>query len=378
MDRSWIGFRARRGSDARPGVPTVRWVGVSTLCAVAACWASTASAEGVPRFTAPAPWNDDISAAPRHDDSESMISTLVGLGGFGFGRMQIDFSLHVVRAEQGAPTRTVVTHPDGYYTPDCDDLGSVVPVPAGAAIEGQAGLTCNHLSADCHLLVVQDRTLYELYQATASGGSAISARCLATWRLDLQYPEELRGEHCTSADAAGLPIAPLLWNADDVAASLADDPAGNGDLGHAIRFILPNDHMASEPGNGGVDGRLYVRPATHAGGPSGPAGSVPYGVRLRLRSDFPLAGYAPGPRVVLNTLKRYGMILADGGNIALTAESDLYTDNSWSSVGIDSRVFDLTSGATDVTAGDFEVVEHGPAHSRDLRVCADRSDRGVR
>ena len=57
-----------------------------------------------------------------------------------------------------------------------------------------------------------------------------------------------------------------------------------------IRFILRNNRMASDDSLGGVAGRLYVRPASHAGGPSGPKESVPYGARLRLRSDFPLDG----------------------------------------------------------------------------------------
>jgi serine/threonine-protein kinase len=154
-------------------------------------------------------------------------------------------------------------------------------------------------------------------------------------------------------------MAPLLFNADEIAASLVLDPAGGGDLGHAIRFILPNARMANDPDLGGAYGRLYVRPATHAGGPSGPAGSVPYGSRLRLRADFPLDGYNPAARVILNTFKRYGIVLADGGTVALTAESDLYTTAKWADLGIDSRVFDQTSGATDVTASDFDVVDTG-------------------
>ena len=63
--------------------------------------------------------------------------------------------------------------------------------------------------------------------------------------------------------------------------------------------------------------------------------------------------------MILRTLKRYGMVLADGGNIALTAESDRNTSVSWASLGIDSRVFDLTPGATDVFAADFQVIDTG-------------------
>jgi serine/threonine-protein kinase len=235
-----------------------------------------------------------------------MISTLAGLGGFGNGRMQIDFSFHIVHAAAGAPTLTIA-NVGGYYLPDCDPLGTAVPVPADAAIEGHEDLDCNPAAEDCHLLVVQGQNLYEVYNATANGASAgtLRARCLATWRLDLIYPPEGRGEHCTSADAAGFPIAPLLFNADEIAAALAVDATGNTvDLGHAIRFILPNGRMASDDALGGEDGKLYVRPASHAGDPSGPAGSVPYGSRLRLIPGFPRTGYNPAARVLLNTFER--------------------------------------------------------------------------
>jgi hypothetical protein len=330
-----------------------------TLVAVIASNSALLAAP-LPRFPAQAIWNQNIASAPVHPNSATMISTLAGLGGFGFGRMQIDFGFHVVYAAPGAPTLTIVTHPDDYYLPDCEPLGTAMPVPANAAIEGVNGLVCDNLGNDCHLIVVQGRTLYETLGSTASGGSSLEAFCLAIWDLDLVYPPEGRGEHCTSADAAGFPIAPLLFNADEIAASLALDPTGNGDVGHAIRFILPNARMANDPSLGGVGGRLYVHPANHAGSPSGPVGSVPYGARLRLRADFPLTNYNPAARVILNTMKRFGILLSDGGSVALTAESDLFTTNTWASLGIDSRVFDLTPGATDPSINDFVVLDTGP------------------
>lgn len=331
----------------------------SLLLLAALLVAGQVAAHSLPRFSGTAVWSQNISAAPLHAQSASMISTLAGLGGFGNGRMQIDFSLHVVEAAAGAPTRVIVEYPD-YFSPDCEPLGTPMPVPANAAIEGGTDLNCDNQNEDCHLLVVHGRTLYEAYKATAVDSTELEAQCLAVWYLDASYPPEGRGEHCTSADAAGFPMAALLLNADDIAAALAIDPAGNGNLGHAIRFILPNSRMASDASLGGVGGRLYVRPASHAGGPSGPSASVPYGARLRLRADFPLTNYSPAARVMLNTFKQYGIVLADGGSIALTAESDLYTTTSWSALGVDSRIFDLTSGATPVTISDFEVIDTGP------------------
>jgi serine/threonine-protein kinase len=235
-----------------------------------------------------------------------------------------------------------------------------MPVPPDAAIEGESGLVCDNLKNDCHLLVVQGNQLYEAYRVTSSGADTLEAQCLAVWSLNLVYPPEGRGEHCTSADAAGFPMAALMFNADDIAAELLIDPTGGGDLGHALRFIIRNERMASDGSLGGVDGRLYVRPASHAGGPRGPANSVPYGARLRMHADFPLDGYNPAARVILNTFKRYGIVLADGGNITLTAESDLYTDTSWDELDVDSRIFDQTPGAQVVDITDFEVIDTGP------------------
>jgi hypothetical protein len=325
--------------------------------------ATSATAEPLPRFPAASVWHQDISASDLHPQSASMISSLSDLGGFGgvgARRMQIDFSIHVVHAAPESPTRTIVSHPQGYYSPDCDALGTAMPVPLNSAIEGETDLSCNNASNDCHLLVVQGDTLYEAYRTTAVGDTQLQAQCLAIWQLDAVYPPEGRGEHCTSADAAGFPMAPLLFNADEIAASLAEDATGNGDLGHAIRFVIRNDRMASDATLGGVGGRLYVRPASHAGSPGGPVGSIPYGSRLRLRSNFPLDGYNPAARVILNTFKRYGIVLSDGGNITLTAESDLFTTTKWDDLDIHSRTFDLTPGAVDVDVTDFGVIDTGP------------------
>jgi len=322
--------------------------------------AALAHAEVPPRFPASSVWHQDISSVPLHANSHSMIDTLFGLGGFGNGRMQIDFSIHVVHAPLGSPTRTTVGHPWGYYDPDCEPLGTDMPVPLNAAIEGETGLSCDNLDNDCHLLVVQGDTLYEAYLAHAPNATEIETHCLAVWHLGASYPPEGRGEHCTSADAAGFPMAALVFNADEIQASLDADPTGGGDLGHAIRFILPNVRMASDGSLGGVNGRLYVRPASHAGGPSGPVGSVPYGARLRLHDDFGVAAYSPPAQVILHTFQRYGIVLADGGTVALTAESDRFTTTKWADLGIEADLFYQSSGPPKLDVDDFDVIDTGP------------------
>ena len=139
---------------------------------------------------------------------------------------------------------------------------------------------------------------------------------------------------CTSADAAGFPIAPLLFNADEVAA---------GHIDHAIRFILPNNRVA----------RGYTAPATHNTNTTGVAGAPYYGVHMRLRADYPIASLpTEGARVVARAMQKYGMYHADGGNIALTAQSDRHTTAKWAGL----------LGARDLSAlkvEDFEVIDHG-------------------
>ncbi len=339
----------------------MRLITFGKLLLLAYIFSGVVVADVLPQFPEGSVWRQDVSTAPVHPDSTSMLSTLELLGGFGGNRLQIDFTIRVVRADEDAPVLKLATLLDddndpAYYADECDALGSLVPVPADATIEGERGMRCES-GGDCHYLVTQGNLLYEVYRAHVEGGT-LQAQCLATWNLDTVYPPENRSDHCTSADAAGFPIAPLLFNADEIQASLNIDAAGGGDLGHAIRFILPNARIANDETLGGRFGRLYVRPASHAGNPRGPASTVPYGVHMRLRSDFAVNSYNPAARVILNTLKRYGMVLADGGNIALTAESDHYTTTKWAELGIDSNVF--SRGGRAVTVSDFDVLDTGP------------------
>jgi serine/threonine-protein kinase len=99
---------------------------------------------------------------------------------------------------------------------------------------------------------------------------------------------------------------------------------------------------------------VYVHPASHAGAPSGGANLPPYGVRFRLRADFPMAPYSANEQVILRALQKYGMLLSDGGNIALTAASDTYTTNKWADLDIDSH------SLVGVEVTDMEVVDLGP------------------
>jgi len=157
--------------------------------------------------------------------------------------------------------------------------------------------------------------------------------CLAVWDTRATYTDALRGDQCTSADAAGFPISPLLFTADEVKA---------GHIDHAIRFILPNNRVK----------RGYVRPATHATSTTGTSAAPSYGVHLRLRADYPVSSLPPGAQVVARAMQKYGMYHADGGNIALTAQSDRWTTAKWNGL-LDPQ--DLAA----LKVEDFDVIDHG-------------------
>ncbi len=276
----------------------------------------------------------DVSEVPVAPNSAAIIASLRAAGGWGNSdRFQIDFSIEVLAADATTPRRTFTPTGD-FYEPDCDEVP--VPVPLGGALEGEDGYACTS-DGDCHLIVHApfENKLYEMWRADIVGDT-FQGGCLVVWQTDRSYDELLRGDQCTSADAAGFPIAPLLFSADEIAA---------GEIDHAIRFILPNNRVRAS---------RYVRPATHGTRTSGDDDAPPYGVHFRLRADYPLEDLPnDAARVVARALQRYGMYHADGGNIALTAQSDRFTQAKWSQVGLGPR--DLAA----LKVEDFEVIDHG-------------------
>jgi hypothetical protein len=301
--------------------------------------ASTPATGASPYFSAGAFFLEDVSSAPKASRSDAQIRALRARGGFGNGDVfQIDFSIEVLRAETGTEKRAFVTRTEAngldeeFYSPDCDHVP--VPVPASGNLEGEAGYACAG-DGDCHLIVwaPAEQKLYEMWRADIAGTRFLGG-CLAVWDTSRALPNSGRGLQCSSADAAGFPIAPLLFSADEVAA---------GEIAHAIRFILPNDRTQ----------RGFVPPATHGTSTSGGADAPYYGVHLRLRADFALERLPnDGARVVARALQRYGMYHADGGNIALTAQSDRHTQRKWSGL-LGPRDLSL------LRVEDFEVIEHG-------------------
>jgi hypothetical protein len=159
-------------------------------------------------------------------------------------------------------------------------------IPMNAPIEGGSSST-----GDRHAIAVDTDNciLYELYSAYPQGASW-SAGSGAIFNLN---GYTLRPATWTSADAAGLPIFPGLVRYDEVA---------SGAINHALRFTVPQTQKA------------YLWPARHYASSLTSAQYPPMGTRFRLKAGFDVTPYPAEVQVILNALKKYGMMIADNGS----------------------------------------------------------------
>ncbi len=274
-------------------------------------------------FPADNPWNTDISGYPVRSDSVAYMNKISAIAGNNSQRyLHADFGGN---GEYGIPYMVVPQNqamaPITFTAYGDESDPGPYPIPQNAPVEG---------GGDRHVLVVQQGTckLYELYAAFANG-TGWNAESGAVWNLT---SNALRPAGWTSADAAGLPILAGLVRYDEVAA---------GEINHALRFTV------RQTLRGG-----YILPATHWASSSSDAGLPPMGLRLRLRADFDTSGYSGQSLVILEALKKYGMIIADNGsNLFITGASDPRWDDE-----------DLNQLKT-VPQTAFEVVDTGPITS---------------
>jgi hypothetical protein len=266
---------------------------------------------------ADSPWNQDISKDPV-DPSSKKILGRVGLN----TPLHPDFGPEWEGAPIGIPY--IVVAGDQAKVPvelahaDESDPGPY-PIPADAPIEGGP-----NGDGDRHILVL-DRdswTLWELFNARPDGNGGWKADSGAVWDLK---QNQVRPARWTSADAAGLPILPGLVRWDEV--------VGKGSLDHAVRFTLAKTRQA------------YLPPASHWASEAHDADLAPMGMRVRLRADYDISGFAPEIQVILRGLKTYGMILADNGSDFFVSGAP---DQRWDA--------DILRQLKRVTAKDLEVV----------------------
>ena len=166
------------------------------------------------------------------------------------------------------------------YADESDKLR--YPIPRNVHVEG---------GSDRHALLV-DRDacrLYELFDLQGRPG-AWSAGSGATWSL---RSNRLRPKGWTSADAAGLPILPLLARHQEVR---------RGRIDHALRVTVSRSR------------RAYVYPARHFASSDTDPSLPRMGERLRLKRSVDVSKLPRQARVVAKALKRYGLIVADNGS----------------------------------------------------------------
>jgi hypothetical protein len=269
-------------------------LGAVVLSLAGATASSSPKLAGCPVFPANNPWNQRVDKLPVAASSSAIIASIGAYTGlhpdFGSGLWDgapIGVPITVVRA--GVPKSRV-----SFDYADESDPGPY-PIPARVRIEG---------GGDRHALLLDSSTckLYELY-ALRRSGSGWHAGSGAIWSL---RSNRVRPAGWTSADAAGLPILPGLVRYDEVA---------SGHIDHALRFTVEHTR------------RAYVYPARHYASDSTDPNLPPMGLRVRLRADYPIAGFPRQARVVLQALKTYGMIVADNGSSWYISGA---TDPRWS------------------------------------------------
>ena len=269
---------------------------------------------GCAMFPADNPWNRDVSNDPVDLKSDNYIASIGAAT-----HLHPDFGSDptygipyvVVPGTQPLVPITFTAYGDQ------SDPGPY-PVPPNAPVEA---------GSDAHVLTLDSGncTLYEMYNASKdTRGSGWFADSGAVFDLN---SNALRPEGWTSADAAGLPILPGLVRYDEVTA---------GAINHALRFTVVQSQKA------------YVHPATHYASNNTNANVPPMGLRVRLKASYNIASFTGGARVVLNALKKYGMIVADNGSNWYISGS---TDTRWNDT-------DLNQLKT-VPGGAFEVVQLG-------------------
>jgi hypothetical protein len=267
-------------------------------------------------FPANNAWNRDVSRDAVDPRSAAYIASIGG------GNLHADFG---GGGAYGIPI-TVASKTQPRVPIRFDEYGNEsdrgpYPVPPSARIEGG-----NASDGDRHVLVVQRSKckLYELYHARRSGRGWVAGSGAV---FDLRS-NRVRRAGWTSADAAGLPIAPGLARYDETHA---------GAIRHALRFTVQRSQNA------------YVAPARHAASSDSNANLPPMGLRLRMKASYSLGGFHGQARVILTALKRYGMIVADNGT-------------SWYVTGAADRHWndeDLNQ-LKRVPGSAFEVVRSGP------------------
>jgi hypothetical protein len=280
---------------------------VAVLFPVAVYAAEMADYTG-PLFPSNHALNTPIDSLPVHPNSDDYIDSIgpntalhPDLGTYYEGH-PIGIPYNLVGAGQTPVSFTFEYESDsGYY-----------PIPIPPHIEGLNAYTDDD-NGDRHILVIDTSSnlLYESWYNWPPGHSMPDPDDWDTYPpsdpsdwwagsgaiFDLTS-NDLRPDGWTSADAAGLPIFPLLIRYDEVERAMATD----GIIHHAIRFTVQRTR------------RAYIWPARHYASSYTNPYYPPMGLRFRLKANVDISGFTPRMQVILRTMKKYGIIIADNGS----------------------------------------------------------------
>ncbi|HEX3019928.1 MAG TPA: hypothetical protein VHP36_06485 [Chitinispirillaceae bacterium] len=186
---------------------------------------------------------------------------------------------------------------------------------------------------DRHMLIIDTsrQMLYETGNVTGnSDGTVWQGGCGAVFDLN---SNELRKAGWTSADAAGLPVFPLLVRYDEISRAMEN----GGVIPHAIRVTASRTQKA------------YIWPARHFASSSTDTNRPPMGLRFRLKKDYDISGFSSRMQIILRTFKKYGLIMADNGSnwYFQGTHDDRWDDEEINSLkklhGSDFEVVDISS-----------------------------------
>ena len=270
-------------------------------------------------------WNTDISNWPVDPTSKAVMRSLAS------AHLQADFGSRmwqghikgnpyvVVSGQKPVPVEVTVY-------PQESDPGPM-PIPLDAPMQGAPVPDPN---TDRHIIALDRDTCreYDLWQGFAQPDGTWKASQASTY--DLLGGDNQRPWTWTSANAAGVPEFVGLVRYDEVA---------TGEIRHAIAFTLAHTRSAFTP------------PAHHQADMSKDPIDPPMGVRFRLRANYDISGFSPQVQVILQALKRYGMIMVDNGiDLFLGGAPDpRWNDN------------DLVA-IRRIKAADFEMVRASPVY----------------
>ncbi len=279
-------------------------------------------------FPASHPFNTDISDAPADPTA-----TAAYLTDWAAGHIHPDTSTPYNIVDSNVTRPVTITYPSTAYTSQSDITPQ--PLDQNTLIEGNPA-DCSAVSSDQHTLVIDKATctLYENAVTQRCKGAFTVNSSTAIWDLT---SIERRPYGFTSADAAGLPILPLVVRYDEVAA---------GAVNHALRMTFTQTRI-------GHDGPFFVDPATHGAGDCCYGSSLVMGNRLRLKASFDVSSFSPAAQTILNAMKHYGVFVADNG---YTGAFQIANDPRW------GDGTDLAALAT-VSLSNFEVLTSGPVYA---------------